>query len=297
MNEEVKPQDAVVESPDVVSPLEELASLTLDAADAANDSAQSTHESIAKLSQVVETHQEVTRSVRNAPAILGAIMLSGCVVMAIVIAIVFTKVTEKASTLDAAIAAQKEELSKVETALKELKVLQSDLGKFQNIAEETTQRAVVTLREQVKTDRLAVQQLEVRRINEMLASLRSGIASAPRAGASHPDELETKIVALEKSIAGIDTRLRAGRFEAMEEGIKRVDTRLAAIEKSASGPSNASAQAANSRASDALAKDMKTTLEELAGLKAEISTLRGAIERRGNDTPASGPTFRKSAGG
>ena len=278
MNEEVKPQDAVVESPDVVSPLEELASLTLDAADAANDSAQSTHESIAKLSQVVETHQEVTRSVRNAPAILGAIMLSGCVVMAIVIA-------------------QKEELGKVETALKELKVLQSELGKFQNIAEETTQRAVVTLREQVKTDRLAVQQLEVRRINEMLASLRSGIASAPRAGASHPDELETKIVALEKSIAGIDTRLRAGRLEAMEEGIKRVDTRLASIEKSASGPSNASAQAANSRASDALAKDMKTTLEELAGLKAEISTLRGAIERRGNDTPASGPTFRKSAGG
>lgn len=297
MNEEVKPQDTVADTQDMVSPLEELASLTLDAADAANDSAQSTHESIAKLSQVVETHQEVTRSVRNAPAILGAIMLSGCVVMAIVIAIVFTKVTEKATSLDAAIAAQKEELSKVESALKELKVLQSELGKFQNIAEETTQRAVVTLREQVKTDRLAVQQLEVRRLNEMLASLRSGIAAAPRAGASHPDELETKIVALEKTITGIDARLRAGRLEAMEEGIKRVDVRLGAIEKSASGASTATAQAANSRVSDALAKDMKTTLEELAGLKAEISTLRAVVERRGNDTPASGPTFRKSAGG
>lgn len=295
MNEETKNQDETSVVQGAPHPLEQLTSLVLDAADAANDSAQSTQETIAKLAEIVETNEQTTRAVRNAPAIFGAVMLGIGVVMAVVVAIVFSRITEKAATLDASIAAQNEALERNEAALKELKVLESSLAKFQNIAEETTQRAVVTLREQVKTDRIALQQLEVRRLNEMLASLRGGIASAARPATGHADESGVKLAALEKSIASVDARLRAGRLEAMEDGIKRVDTRLAALEKAAA--STTGGGRAPSAVSDAQAKEMKAVIEELAGLKVEVGTLRGLLERRTSEAPSAGPTFRKSGSG
>jgi len=76
MNEQAKAEETQ-------NPLEQLTSLVLDAADAANDSAQSTQEAIGRLAQVVETNEETTRAVRNAPAIFGAIMLSVGIVMAV----------------------------------------------------------------------------------------------------------------------------------------------------------------------------------------------------------------------
>ena len=86
------------------SPLETLTSLVLDAADAANDSAQSTQEAIKRLTQVVETNEATTRAVRNAPAIFGAIMMSVGIVMAVVVAMVFSKLNERATALDEAMA-------------------------------------------------------------------------------------------------------------------------------------------------------------------------------------------------
>lgn len=297
MSEEVKPDAVVVGGTGAANPLEQLTSLVLDAADAANESAQSTHESIAKLAHVVETHEQTTRAVRNAPAILGAIMLSVGVVMAIVVAIVAAKVTEKVSSLDVALAKQAVELGKVEHVLKELKLLESNLQSFKNIADETTQRAVVTLREQVKSDRLALQALEVRRLNEMLATLRGGIAAVPRSSTVHSDDLAAKIAALDKSLAGIDARLRMGRLEAMEDGIKRIDARLVASEKTAGSAGSAAGQAGSTRTNDTTAKDMKVALEQLASLKEEISAVRRLVELRGGENPAAGPAFRKPGGG
>jgi len=274
-------------SDEVQNPLEQLTSLVLDAADAANDSAQSTQEAISRLAQIVQTNEETTRAIRNAPAIFGAIMLSVGIVMAVVVAIVFSKVNEKAASLEVAIAGQNESIEKVDTALKELKLLEANLAKFQTVAEDTTQRAVLTLREQVKTDRVALQQLEVRRLNDMLASLRGAVATAPRTSLPRPDETANKISAFEKSLADL------------ESGIQRIDSRLASMEK-ADKP--ASTEASNTKRpvavlSDAQAKDMKAAVAELTTLKKEIATLRDLIERRTSEMQSGVPTFRKPAGG
>ncbi len=262
------------------SPLETLTSLVLDAADAANDSAQSTHEAISRLSHVVESNLETTRAVRNAPAIFGAIMLSVGVVMAVVVAMVFSKLNERAAALDAAILAQAENIEKVETTLKSLSTLESNLEKFQTIADDTTQRAVVTLREQVKTDRLALQQLEVRRLNEMLASLRGAVAEAPRSSASRQSEESRRLAQLEKSMS------------ALESGISRIDARFAAMEKQGDGGKSSVARPV-AVLSDTQAKDLKTAVAELARLKQEIATLRDLIERRGSELQSGVPAIRK----
>ena len=266
------------------SPLETLTSLVLDAADAANDSAQATHEAISRLSHVVETNLETTRAVRNAPAIFGAIMLSVGVVMAVVVAMVFSKLNERSAALDAAILLQAENLEKVEQTLKELSTLESNLEKFQKIADDTTQRAVVTLREQVKTDRLALQQLEVRRLNEMLASLRGAVAEAPRAGVARQSEESKRFAQLEKSVSGL------------ESGIARIDARFAALEKQEDSGKKPSKDRAVAVLSDAQAKDLKATVAELGRLKQEIASLRDLIERRGSELQSGVPAIRKQGG-
>jgi len=260
------------------SPLETLTSLVLDAADAANDSAQSTQEAIKRLTRVVETNEATTKAVRNAPAIFGAIMMSVGIIMAVVVAMVFSKLNERAAALDVAIAAQAEGLAKVERTLKDLAMLESNLEKFQKIADDTTQRAMVTLREQVKTDRLALQQLETRRLNEMLASLRGAVATAPRSAPSPP--------------SGDTGRLA----DAVESGIAKIDARLAAMEKSAKSGGGGAAETKRPVAvlSDAQAKDMKSVVAELAKLKTEVSALRELIEQRTSELQSGVPAIRRS---
>lgn len=299
MSQQGETKDPAAEGGVEQNPLEQLTSLVLDAADAANDSAQSTQEAISRLAQVVETNEQTTQAVRNAPAIFGAIMLSVGIVMAVVVAIVFSKVNEKAASLDMAIVQQSQTLEKINASLKDLKTLESSLEKFKTVAEDTTQRAVITLREQVKTDRVALQQLEVRRLNEMLGSLRGAVAAAPRSVSGRPDETASKIASLEKSVTSLDSRLRSERLEAMEAGIKRIDARLAAIEKTSATSAKAPSGVASDKRpvavlSDSQAKDMKAAVEELASLKKEIGELRGLIERRGSELQSGVPTFRKS---
>jgi len=274
------------------SPLETLTSLVLDAADAANDSAQSTQEAIKRLTRVVETNEATTKAVRNAPAIFGAIMMSVGIIMAVVVAMVFSKLNERAAALDVAIAAQAEGLEKVERTLKDLAMLESNLEKFQKIADDTTQRAVVTLREQVKTDRLALQQLETRRLNEMLASLRGAVSTAPRATPSSSGVDAGRLADLEKSIARID----GVRLSAVESGIAKIDASLAAMEKSAKSAGGGAADTKRPVAvlSDAQAKDMKSAVAELGKLKTEVAALRELIEQRTSELQSGVPAIRRS---
>ena len=254
------------------SPLETLTSLVLDAADAANDSAQATHEAISRLSNVVEPNLETTRAVRNAPAIFGAM--------------VFSKLNERSAALDAAILVQAENIEKVEKTLKELSTLEGNLDKFQNIANDTTQRAVITLREQVKADRLALQQLEVRRLNEMLASLRGEVAGASRpTPAARQSEESKRLAQVEKSISGL------------ESGVARIDARFAALEKRGeSGGEKAAKERVVAVLSDTQAKDLKATVAELGQLKKEIATLRDLIERRGSELQSGVPAIERRGG-
>ncbi|MFM7395968.1 MAG: hypothetical protein ACKO42_02475, partial [Gammaproteobacteria bacterium] len=239
---------------------------------------------ISRLSHVVDTNLETTRAVRNAPAIFGAIMMSVGIVMAVVVAMVFSKMNERAAALDAAIIAQNETLEKVEETLKGLSTLEGNLEKFQKIADDTTQRAIVTLREQVKTDRVALQQLEARRLNEMLASLRGAIDAAPRAGASRQSEEGKRFSAIEKSMSGL------------EGSVTRIDQRLATMEKQGEDRrSETSGKRPVAVLSDAQAKDMKATAAEVGRLKSEIASLRELIERRRSELQSGEPAIRKEA--
>jgi DNA repair exonuclease SbcCD ATPase subunit len=266
------------------SPLETLTSLVLDAADAANDSAQSTQEAISRLSHVVDTNLDTTRALRTAPAIFGAVILSIGIAIAVVVAMVFSKLDERAAALNQAIVDQSESLEKMEKTLKELSQLESNLQKFQKIADDTTQRAVVTLREQVKADRLAIQQLETRRLNEMLASFRGAVAGAPPPGSGRQSEEAKRLTALEKSLTGL------------EGAIARVDTRLAAMEKSVTARPGADPAAKRPVAvlSDAQTKDIKATTAEVSRLKQEIASLREIIERRSSELQSGVPTIKKN---
>ncbi|MEY2721807.1 MAG: hypothetical protein RL597_1252, partial [Pseudomonadota bacterium] len=152
------------------------------------------------------------------------------------------------------------------------------------IADDTTQRAVVTLREQVKADRLAIQQLETRRLNEMLASFRGAVAGAPPPGSGRQSEEAKRLTALEKSLTGL------------EGAIARVDTRLAAMEKSVTARPGADPAAKRPVAvlSDAQTKDIKATTAEVSRLKQEIASLREIIERRSSELQSGVPTIKKN---
>jgi DNA repair exonuclease SbcCD ATPase subunit len=276
------------------SPLETLTSLVLDAADAANDSAQSTQEAISRLSHVVDTNLDTTRALRTAPAIFGAVILSIGIAIAVVVAMVFSKLDERAAALNQAIVAQEESLEKMDKTLKSLSNLESDLQKFQRIADDTTQRAVVTLREQVKADRLAVQELEVRRLNEILASFRGAVAGAPPPGSARQNEENKRFAALEKSLTGLEGAISRvdARLAAMEQ---QSEKRMSAIEKSMGARSSSEAGGKRPVAvlSDAQAKDMKATAAEVGRLKQEIASLRELIERRGSELQSGVPTIKK----
>jgi hypothetical protein len=281
MSNENDSKDAVAAKD--ASPLETLTSLVLDAADAANDSAQSTHEAISRLSHVVDANLDTTRTLRTAPAIFGAVLLSIGIAIAVVIAMVFSKLDERAAALDQAIIQQSESLEKMETTLRALSNLESNLQKFQTIANDTTQRAIVTLREQVKADRLAIQELEVRRLNEMLASFRGAVAGAPPPGAARQSDESKRFAMLEKSLSG---------FEA---SMLRIDGRLTAIEKSVAARSSGDTGGKRPVAvlSDAQAKDIKATTAEVGRLKQEIASLRELIERRTSELQSGVPTIKK----
>jgi len=118
MTEEKKtPEHSAAEKTDA-SPLETLTSLVLDAADAANDSAQVTSEALARLSRVVAANEETTKAVRNAPAILGAVILGIGIVLAIVIAVVFRDISAKSDALVAVMNNQAEQIEALEGSLK-----------------------------------------------------------------------------------------------------------------------------------------------------------------------------------
>jgi len=271
------------------TPLAELTSLVLDAADAANDSAQSTHEAIARLTQVVEANERTTTAVRNAPAIFGAIMLGVGIALAVVVAIVFSNMQKRADNLEQVIAKQTAGLESVERTLKDLKLFEANLAKFETIAADTTQRAVVTLREQVKTDRLALQQLEVRRLNEMLDSLRGAVSVAAKS---------PRPAATEATVASAELKQQGLKLDAVDAAIRRLDTRLATMEKQlpregqASTPDR-SKQRIVAVLSEEQGKDIKAATAEVTRLKSEIAALRDLIERRTSELQSGVPVVRK----
>jgi hypothetical protein len=289
MTEEKKSQEHSGAEKAEVSPLETLTSLVLDAADAANDSAQVTSEALARLSRVVEANEETTKAVRNAPAILGAVILGIGIVLAIVIAIVFRDISAKSDALVAVMNNQAEQIEALEGSLKRVAQFEEVLKKYEKIADDTTQRAMVVLREQTKADRAAMIDLESRRLKEILGTAREDAAARPAAAKA---EEAARAAVIERTIAKANEAQSAN----LDKAIARLDARINELMVAVKGIKPPATAAGSNRAAaltDAQARELKKTAEDVATLRKEISELRSLLEKKSPELQGGVPAFRK----
>ena len=289
MTEEKKSQEHSGAEKAEVSPLETLTSLVLDAADAANDSAQVTSEALARLSRVVEANEETTKAVRNAPAILGAVILGIGIVLAIVIAIVFRDISAKSDALVAVMNNQAEQIEALEGSLKRVAQFEEVLKKYEKIADDTTQRAMVVLREQTKADRAAMIDLESRRLKEILGTAREDAAARPAAAKA---EEAARAAVIERTIAKANEAQSAN----LDKAIARLDARINELMVAVKGIKPPATAAGSNRAAaltDTQARELKKTAEDVATLRKEISELRSLLEKKSPELQGGVPAFRK----
>jgi len=289
MTEEKKSQEHSGAEKAEVSPLETLTSLVLDAADAANDSAHVTSEALARLSRVVEANEETTKAVRNAPAILGAVILGIGIVLAIVIAIVFRDISAKSDALVAVMNNQAEQIEALEGSLKRVAQFEEVLKKYEKIADDTTQRAMVVLREQTKADRAAMIDLESRRLKEILGTAREDAAVRPAAAKA---EEAARAAVIERTIAKANEAQSAN----LDKAIARLDARINELMVAVKGIKPPATAAGSNRAAaltDAQARELKKTAEDVATLRKEISELRSLLEKKSPELQGGVPAFRK----
>ena len=289
MTEEKKSQEHSGAEKAEVSPLETLTSLVLDAADAANDSAQVTSEALARLSRVVEANEETTKAVRNAPAILGAVILGIGIVLAIVIAIVFRDISAKSDALVAVMNNQAEQIEALEGSLKRVAQFEEVLKKYEKIADDTTQRAMVVLREQTKADRAAMIDLESRRLKEILGTAREDAAARPAAAKA---EEAARAAVIERTIAKANEAQSAN----LDKAIARLDARINELMVAVKGIKPPATAAGSNRAAaltDAQARELKKTAEDVATLRKEMSELRSLLEKKSPELQGGVPAFRK----
>ena len=289
MTEEKKSQEHSGAEKAEVSPLETLTSLVLDAADAANDSAHVTSEALARLSRVVEANEETTKAVRNAPASLGAVILGIGIVLAIVIAIVFRDISAKSDALVAVMNNQAEQIEALEGSLKRVAQFEEVLKKYEKIADDTTQRAMVVLREQTKADRAAMIDLESRRLKEILGTAREDAAARPAAAKA---EEAARAAVIERTIAKANEAQSAN----LDKAIARLDARINELMVAVKGIKPPATAAGSNRAAaltDAQARELKKTAEDVATLRKEISELRSLLEKKSPELQGGVPAFRK----
>lgn len=258
------------------SALETLTALVLDAADAANGSAQSATEAIAQLRSAVESNRDAATSLSKAPAIFGAVTLGIGVIMAVMVAIFVTRVGHETEALQTVVNKQSAQLKQTEAALKQLAAFQDTLDDFKNVASDATQRAMVLLREQVKADRLALQQLEVRRMEEVIRSA----GGAMQGNAQAADKGLLKVEAKLDELAGSKGLLRVeGKLDELARAVAR-----------ASQPAPAPGKAVDS------SKETKALQEQVAQLRADIAALKVEVIRSQEAMAQKQgvPTFRKT---
>lgn len=300
MSDKEKSTESAASAETQVSPLETLTSLVLDAADAANDSAQVTSEALTRLSRVVEINEETTKAVRNAPAILGAVILGIGIVLAVVIAVIFRDLSAKSDALVATMDNQAAQIEKLNQSIKDVAHFEEVLKKYETVAEDTTQRAMVVLREQTKADRAALIDLESRRLKEILGSARADAAARPAAikaeEAARAAIIERSLAKfndvnaanLEKAISRIEARVNS---VTVDKAIARLDGRINELASAVNA--SRSSRAASVGLSEAQGRELRKTAEDVATLRKEVGELRALLERKAPDMQAGVPTFKK----
>ena len=271
------------------NPLETLTSLVLDAADAANDSAQATSDALSRLSRVVETNEETTKSVRNAPIILGAVILGIGVVLAVVIAIVFRDISAKSDALVAVMNNQAAQIEALEGSLKRVAQFEEVLKKYEKVAEDTTQRAMVVLREQTKADRTALIDLESRRLKEILGTARNDAAARPAAARA---EEAARAAIIERAVAKANETQNAN----LDKAVARLDARMNELTVAVKGIKPATTSGGSTRAAaltNAQAQELKKTAQDVATLRKEVGELRALLEKKSPELQGGVPAFRR----
>lgn len=271
------------------NPLETLTSLVLDAADAANDSAQATSDALSRLSRVVETNEETTKSVRNAPIILGAVILGIGVVLAVVIAIVFRDISAKSDALVAVMNNQAAQIEALEGSLKRVAQFEEVLKKYEKVAEDTTQRAMVVLREQTKADRTALIDLESRRLKEILGTAREDAAARPAAARA---EEAARAAVIERAVAKANETQNAN----LDKAVARLDARINELTVAVKGIKPVTTSGGSTRAAaltNSQAQELKKTAQDVATLRKEIGELRALLEKKSPELQGGVPAFRR----
>ena len=110
-----------------LGPLEQLATISLDAADAANDSAEAAQVAISKLEFISSNVEDSLAGIRRTPLILAAMILGVGVALGVTIAVVMTRLSERVDGLNASIVAQKKLAEEVKEGLKNLSQLEANL--------------------------------------------------------------------------------------------------------------------------------------------------------------------------
>ena len=271
------------------NPLETLTSLVLDAADAANDSAQATSDALSRLSRVVEANEETTKSVRNAPIILGAVILGIGVVLAVVIAIVFRDISAKSDALVAVMNNQAAQIEALEGSLKRVAQFEEVLKKYEKVAEDTTQRAMVVLREQTKADRTALIDLESRRLKEILGTAREDAAARPAAARA---EEAARAAVIERAVAKANETQNAN----LDKAVARLDARINELTVAVKGIKPVTTSGGSTRAAaltNSQAQELKKTAQDVATLRKEIGELRALLEKKSPELQGGVPAFRR----
>jgi len=271
------------------NPLETLTSLVLDAADAANDSAQATSDALSRLSRVVEANEETTKSVRNAPIILGAVILGIGVVLAVVIAIVFRDISAKSDALVAVMNNQAAQIEALEGSLKRVAQFEEVLKKYEKVAEDTTQRAMVVLREQTKADRTALIDLESRRLKEILGTAREDAAARPAAARA---EEAARAAVIERAVAKANETQNAN----LDKAVARLDARINELTVAVKGIKPVTTSGGSTRAAaltNAQAQELKKTAQDVATLRKEVGELRALLEKKSPELQGGVPAFRR----
>lgn len=289
MSEQKTSQETSGEDKVDANPLETLTSLVLDAADAANDSAQATSDALSRLSRVVEVNEETTKSVRNAPIILGAVILGIGVVLAVVIAIVFRDISAKSDALVAVMNNQAAQIEALEGSLKRVAQFEEVLKKYEKVAEDTTQRAMVVLREQTKADRTALIDLESRRLKEILGTARNDAAARPAAARA---EEAARAAVIERAVAKANETQNAN----LDKAVARLDARIneLTVAVKAIKPATTSGGATRAAAlTNAQAQELKKTAQDVATLRKEVGELRALLEKKSPELQGGVPAFRR----
>jgi len=289
MSEQKTSQEASGADKVDANPLETLTSLVLDAADAANDSAQATSDALSRLSRVVEANEETTKSVRNAPIILGAVILGIGVVLAVVIAIVFRDISAKSDALVAVMNNQAAQIEALEGSLKRVAQFEEVLKKYEKVAEDTTQRAMVVLREQTKADRTALIDLESRRLKEILGTAREDAAARPAAARA---EEAARAAVIERAVAKANETQNAN----LDKAVARLDARINELTVAVKGIKPVTTSGGSTRAAaltNSQAQELKKTAQDVATLRKEIGELRALLEKKSPELQGGVPAFRR----